>query len=101
MGLLLRQTARVEPGAAATRWLVAPRPAATTDDYPEGIGNPAWRLTLEKTVPAPPASSMWSGIMNVEPSPKARLPARRILSLSLPYLPTDRLHRRMLGKTWR
>ena len=39
--------------------------------------------------------------MNWEPSPKARLPARRILSLSLPYLPTDRLHRRMLGKTWR
>ena len=48
MGLLLRQTAHVEPGAAATRWLVAPRPAAVTDDYPEGIGNPAWRLTLER-----------------------------------------------------
>jgi len=48
MGLLLRQTAHVGPGAAATRWLVAPRPAATTDDYPEGIGNPAWRLTLER-----------------------------------------------------
>lgn len=48
MGLLLRQTSRVEPNAAATRWLVAPRPAATTDDYPDGIGNPVWRLTLER-----------------------------------------------------
>jgi protein ImuA len=48
LGLLLRQTAQVEANAAATRWLVAPRPAAVTDDYPEGIGNPAWRLTLER-----------------------------------------------------
>jgi protein ImuB len=39
--------------------------------------------------------------MNVEPSPKARAPTRRILSLSLPYLPTDRLHRQMLGRAWR
>jgi protein ImuA len=48
MGLLLRQSDRAGPGAATTRWLVAPRPAAVTDDYPAGIGNPAWRLTLEK-----------------------------------------------------
>jgi protein ImuA len=47
-GLLLRQAAEVEPSAAVTRWVVAPRPAATTDDYPAGIGNPAWRLTLER-----------------------------------------------------
>jgi protein ImuA len=48
MGLLLRQTARPEPGAANTRWLVAPRLAATDDDLPEGTGKPAWRLTLER-----------------------------------------------------
>jgi protein ImuA len=60
MGLLLRQTAHVEPGAAATRWLVAPRPAAVTDDYPEGIGNPAWRLTLEKN------RSGTTGVFDVE-----------------------------------
>jgi protein ImuA len=47
-GLLLRHGARPEPGAAATRWLVTPRPAATMDDYPAGIGRPAWRLTLER-----------------------------------------------------
>ena len=28
-------------------------------------------------------------------------PPRRFLSLSLPYPPTDRLHRQMLGKSWR
>lgn len=48
MGLMLRQSSRPEPGAATTRWLVAPRPAAATDDYPAGIGDPAWRLTLER-----------------------------------------------------
>lgn len=48
MGLLLRQSDRAEPGAATTRWLVAPRPAATLDDYPAGIGEPVWRLTLER-----------------------------------------------------
>ena len=35
--------------------------------------------------------------MNEERSPQRR----RILSLSLPYLSTDRLHRRTLGKSWR
>ncbi len=48
MGLLLRQSDRPQPGAATTRWLVAPRPATTLDDYPAGIGDPAWRLTLER-----------------------------------------------------
>ncbi len=48
MGLLLRQTARQEPGAALTRWLVRPRPAAMDAEFPAGIGNPAWRLTLER-----------------------------------------------------
>ncbi len=48
MGLLLRQSDRPQPGAATTRWLVAPRPATTLDDYPAGIGDPSWRLTLER-----------------------------------------------------
>ena len=33
------------------------------------------------------------------PSPK--LPVRRFLALSLPYLTTDRLHRQALGRSWR
>jgi len=49
MGLLLRQAASAEPGAEATRWLVAPRPAAITDDFSPGIGNPVWRLVLERS----------------------------------------------------
>jgi protein ImuA len=48
MGILLRQTGIVAPGAATTRWLVAPRPAAAHVDDPDGIGRPAWRLTLER-----------------------------------------------------
>jgi protein ImuA len=48
MGLLLRQTGCTEPGAVTTRWLVSARPAAVTDDFGAGIGNPAWRLTLER-----------------------------------------------------
>lgn len=48
MGLLLRPSSRPEPGAAVTRWQIAPRPAVVTDDYTAGIGDPAWRLTLER-----------------------------------------------------
>ena len=48
MGLLLRQSGEPDPTAAATRWCVAPRPAAVTDDFAAGIGRPAWRLTLER-----------------------------------------------------
>ncbi|MEX0852741.1 MAG: hypothetical protein WD036_05570 [Bauldia sp.] len=48
MGLLLRQTEHADPSAVSTRWLVSPRPATTLDDYPAGIGRPAWRLTLER-----------------------------------------------------
>jgi len=48
MGLLLRQSNGALPGAASTRWLVTPRPATATDDYPAGIGHPVWRLTLER-----------------------------------------------------
>lgn len=48
MGLLLRQATGPEPGAAATRWLVEPEPAATLGDFPAGIGRPVWRLHLER-----------------------------------------------------
>ncbi len=47
-GLFLRQADSATPGAATTRWQVAPRPAGITDDFAEGIGRPAWRLTLER-----------------------------------------------------
>lgn len=47
-GLLLRQVAHPDPGAALTRWLVTPRPAGTLDDYAAGIGRPAWNLVLER-----------------------------------------------------
>ena len=53
MGLLLRQAATAEPGAALTRWRVAPRPAATVDDFTEGIGRPVWRLDLERNRAGP------------------------------------------------
>ncbi len=48
MGLLLRQSGEAQASAAETRWSVAPLPAAVSDDYPAGIGRPAWRLTLER-----------------------------------------------------
>ncbi len=48
MGLFLRQTGEADTSAALTRWRVAPLPAIATDDYPAGIGRPAWRLTLER-----------------------------------------------------
>jgi protein ImuA len=49
MGLLLRQANEAEPGAATTRWRIAPQPAAVTDGFTEGIGRPAWRAELEKS----------------------------------------------------
>lgn len=49
MGLLLRQASTAEPGAATTRWRIAPRPAAMMDGFAEGIGRPAWRAELEKS----------------------------------------------------
>jgi protein ImuA len=58
MGMFLRQAGATQAGAtqngvnhadaSTTRWLVAPRPAAADADDPAGIGNPAWRLTLER-----------------------------------------------------
>ncbi|WP_421725756.1 ImuA family protein [Bauldia sp.] len=53
MGLLLRQAANAEPGAAATRWRVSPQPAAIIDDFAAGIGRPVWRLDLERNRTGP------------------------------------------------
>ncbi len=48
MGLLLRQASEAEPGAATTRWRIAPQPASVMDGFAEGIGRPAFRAELEK-----------------------------------------------------
>lgn len=48
MGLLLRQARSGMAGAETTRWHATPRPASVTDDFPAGIGRPAWRVTLER-----------------------------------------------------
>ena len=48
MGLLLRQSGEAQASAAETRWHVTPLPAAASDDFPAGIGRPAWRLVLER-----------------------------------------------------
>jgi protein ImuA len=39
---------------------VTPRPAATVDDFTEGIGRPAWRLDLERNRAGP------TGIFDLE-----------------------------------
>ncbi len=39
--------------------------------------------------------------MTAAPSPPPSEPSRRYLSLALPHLPTDRIHRRRLGRKWR
>jgi len=46
-GFLLRQGGAAEPGAALTRFAVAPRPADDAD-FSLGIGRPSWRLRLER-----------------------------------------------------
>ena len=61
MGLLLRQASAGEPGAAVTRWHVAPLPSASTvDDFAFGIGPPVWRLALERNRTGP------TGIFDLE-----------------------------------
>lgn len=46
-GLLLRQGGAAEPGAALTRFEVAPLPAGAAD-FSFGIDRPSWRLRLER-----------------------------------------------------
>jgi protein ImuA len=91
MGLLLRQASAAEAGAAATRWHVAPRPAAILDDFVAGIGRPAWRLALERN------RNGRTGIFDLEWNHDSRAfalaePARPALSLSRASLPGDRPH---------
>ena len=85
-GLLLRQAAGSEPGATATRWCVAPRPAATLDDFTQGIGRPVWRLTLERN------RAGMTGDFDLEWDHERRVfaSARPALSLPRPSLPADR-----------
>ncbi|WP_181704550.1 ImuA family protein [Chthonobacter rhizosphaerae] len=45
---LALQGAPPGPSAAATRFLVAPRPSEPVDGFTEGAGFPAWTLVLEK-----------------------------------------------------
>lgn len=86
MGLLLRQACAAEPGAALTRWLVAPRPAGTLDDFDEGIGRPAWRLLLERN------RQGQTGSFDVEwdHGTSRFIRAEPTLSLSRPPVPLDR-----------
>jgi protein ImuA len=79
MGLLLRQAGEAEPGAALTRWHVAPRAATTLDGFALGIGRPAWRLALERNRAGP------TGIFDLEWNHDSRAfaPAQRP-ALSLP-----------------
>lgn len=87
MGLLLRQAGAAEPGAAATRWHVAPRPASTLDDFTLGIGRPSWRLALERNRAGP------TGIFDLEWNHDSRAfaPARSpALSLSRASASADR-----------
>ena len=86
MGLLLRQAARAEPGAAATRWCVAPRPAATLDDFEDGIGRPVWQLTLERNR----AGTTGAFDLEWDHARHAFAPARPALSVPRPSLSPDR-----------
>jgi protein ImuA len=91
MGLLLRQAGAAEPGAAATRWHVSPRPAAILDDFAAGIGRPVWRLALERNRNGP------TGVFDLEWNHGSRAfalagPARPALSRSRASLPFDRSH---------
>jgi protein ImuA len=91
MGLLLRQAGAAEPGAATTRWLVAPRPAAILDDFAAGIGRPTWRLVLERN------RNGRTGIFDLEWNHDSRAfavaePIRPALSLSRASLSGDRPH---------
>ena len=91
MGLLLRQSSGAEPGAATTRWHIAPRPAAVVDDFATGIGRPVWRLALERNRNGPTA------IFDLEWNHGSRAfalaePARPALSLPRSPLSGDRPH---------
>lgn len=91
MGLLLRQAGVAEPGAAATRWHVTPRPATILDDFTAGIGRPAWHLVLERNRNGP------IGIFDLEWNHGSRAfalaePARPALPVSRASSSFDRPH---------
>jgi protein ImuA len=84
MGLLLRHAGDAEPGAAETRWHVTPSRAATLQDFPSGIGRPAWRLALERNRHGP------TGLFDLEWNHDER-------SFAAPKLPALPLHRAPLS----
>ena len=91
MGLLVRQASAAAPGAAATRWHASPRPASTIDDFASGIGQPVWRLVLERNRNGP------IGTFDLEWNHGNRAfalaePARPALSLPGASLSGDRPH---------
>lgn len=47
--LLLRQSGAEEAGAAQTRWRAVPHPSPPDPDYAPGIGQPQYRLKLERS----------------------------------------------------
>lgn len=49
MALLLCQAGKADASAALTRWLVSPLPATASEEFPAGIGRPAWRLVLDRS----------------------------------------------------
>jgi protein ImuA len=86
MGLLLRQAGEAEPGAAATRWLVSPRPSAPLDDFEPGIGRPVWRLALERNRHGATGAFdlEWDHGRNLFASADPSFPALSLPRLSLP-----------------
>jgi protein ImuA len=89
MGLMLRHAGEAEPGAADTRWHVLPRRAGTLQDYPAGIGRPAWRLELERNRHGP------TGFFDLEWNHDERsfaAPERPALPLHRPPLSADGSH---------
>lgn len=49
MVILLRQSGAEEASAAVTRWRVEPLPSLPDPGFPEGVGQPHHRLTLERS----------------------------------------------------
>ena len=87
-GFLLRPGGAAEPGAALTRWQVAPRQAGAAD-FSFLLGQPAWRLGLERNRlgPAGTFDVEWDHAERAFREP-VRAPAA--LPVTPPALPSDR-----------
>ena len=96
-GFLLRQGGAAEPGAALTRFAVAPRPADEAD-FSFGIGRPAWRLRLERNRfgPAGTFDVEWDHAKRVFRESAGR-PALPVGPSAVPVDRPDRAARRLAG----